>query len=155
MKAIGETTLRVVPEPESQPVPKLEAGSGMALATVLGREGERFRVKLGRREALVLCDPAVDPELVVELAATRGRVVLEEGVIVGALATARVLQIDREGVVEAHLKRVALTVEQAAVVATSSSFLRLQGAEIELHGREILARARELVRILGRMIKLD
>ena len=42
----------------------VEGIGGDSLDRVLGREGDRFRVRWGRSEDLVVCDPSVDPALV-------------------------------------------------------------------------------------------
>jgi len=152
MKANVDSVLKLVPaaDPAAAPAP-----GTIALATVVAREGERFGVRIGCGEFLAGCDPSVDPALVAEAMATGARVVLEGDVIVGTLAVARSLAIDRDGAVEAQVKRLALTAEESALLRTRHSFLRLEGADVEIYGAQILTRARELARFLARMIKLN
>ena len=151
----AEKILRLIsePEPETSPAPALPAGFG--LVRVVAREGDGFRVRSGKVEAVVPCDPCVDPALVDEAIASGGRVVLEDGVIVGALATARSLQIDRQGAVDVEVSRFAVRAQESALLKSQKAFLELKGSNIELYGHQVLARARELARILGRMIKLN
>ena len=155
----AEKILRLIsqPEPAAKPEPSPEPAlpSGLGLARVVAREGEGFRVRSGKVEAVVPCDLCVDPALVSEAIATGGRVVLEDGVIVGALATARSLQIDRQGAVDVEVSRFAVRAQESALLKSQKAFLELKGSNIELYGHQVLTRARELARILGRMIKLN
>jgi len=128
------------------------------LATVLAREGERFRVRAGGRERLAARDAAVDPALLDEAIATGARVVLEDGVattIVGALATARSVLIDREGRVRVAVERFEVTAGEEVLLRTGAAFVRVKGDEVELFARRVLARARELARVLARAIQLN
>jgi hypothetical protein len=132
--------------------------SGCAvLVRVIAREGDRFRVGHGGREHLVACDPSVDPLLVEEAIATGARVVLEQGpqaCIVGALATARAVAIDRAGRVDIEVKRFEVSAEEA-LIKTASAFVSLKSGEVEIFGGRVLSRARELVRVLARAIQLN
>jgi hypothetical protein len=155
----AEKILRLIsqPEPEAKPQPEPSPAppAGLGLARVIAREGDGFRVRSWKIEVVVPCDPCVDPALVEEAIASGARVVLEDGVIVGALATARSLQIDRQGVVDAEVNRFAVRAKDSALLKSQKAFLELKGSNIELYGHQVLTRARELARILGRMIKLN
>ena len=134
------------------------ATGGIRLVAVVGREGDRFRVRSGRWERLVACDPSVDPALVEAARASGARVVLEEGpapVIVGALATRRAVEVGPGEEVRLSVKRFAVEVAEEAVVRTRSAFLRVKGDEVELFGGRILSRAREVARVLARAIQLN
>ncbi len=134
-------------------------GGGLQLATVLARDGERFRVHGRGGERLVACDPSVDPALVEEAIATGARVVLEgttdDLAIVGALATSRAVRIDRQNGVRLEVERFEVAAEDSATLRTGSAFLRVKGDEVETFGRRILTRAREVARILARAIQLN
>jgi hypothetical protein len=163
MSTQAEKILRLVsePEPATKPDPSSALTSapalpaGLGLARVVAREGDGFRVRSGKVEVVVPCDPCVDPALVEEAIASGGRVVLEEGVIVGTLATSRSLRIDRQGAVDAEVSRFAVRAQESALLKSQKAFLELKGSNIELYGHQVLTRARELARILGRMIKLN
>jgi hypothetical protein len=136
------------------------AAPGVALAVLLGEVDGRFRARVGGAEHLVTADPSVDPELLREAIRTGARVVLDaagdgDPVIVGALATARALVIDRTGAVEAKLRRLALTASEEALLAGPGAFVRLKLQDVELYGRRVVSRARELCRVLGRMVKIN
>lgn len=152
MKTSADNVVRLLPaaEPALAPAP-----GAVALATVVAREGEAYRVRIGRGELLAGRDPSVDPALLEEVMASGARVVLEGDTIVGCLAVARSLVVDRQGAVEARVTRMEVTAEESAMLRTRHSFLKLEGPNVEIYGTEILTRARELTRFLARMIKLN
>ncbi len=132
--------------------------SGLVLGTLLERQGSAFRVRVAGAERLLPWDPAVDPALLEQAMASGARVVVELGAapaIVGALVVARPLSIDRHGDVEARVRRLRLTAVDEVLLRTGGAFARLKGGELELYGDRVLTRAREVARILGRMIKLN
>jgi hypothetical protein len=124
------------------------------LARVAGREGDLFRVVLGRREQAVACDPSVDPALIEEAIASGARVVVEEDTIVGTLATTRSIPVDRQGAVQISVTRFEVTAREA-LLKTGSAFVSIKNDEVEIFGRRILSRARELARVLARAIQLN
>jgi hypothetical protein len=136
-----------------------EAAEGaIRLGRVLGREGDRFRVRMGGAERLAERDASVDPALVESAIASGARVVLEDGpvpVIVGGLATGRAVEVSRAGEVDLSVKRFRVTAEEEVTLQTPSAFLRAQGDEVEIFGRRLLSRAREAARILARVIQLN
>jgi len=143
--------LVAVPAPDS-------GGTGaIQLARVLAREGDLFRVRCAAREELVGCDPSVDPALVEAAIATGARVVVEDGpeaLIVGALATTRTVEVGRDDSVRLSVERFEVSAKEA-VVKTPSAFVSLKDDEVEIFGRRIVSRARELARILARAIQLN
>jgi hypothetical protein len=129
----------------------------LRLARVVAREGDLFRVRLGGDQVLLGCDPSVDPALLEAAIATGARVVVEDGpepVIAGALATSRSIPVDRDGAVQVSLTRFDVTAGEA-ILKTPSAFVSLKGDEVEIFGRRILSRARELARVLARAIQLN
>ena len=132
---------------------------GIALAMVLGGEGERWRVRTGTGERDVFLDPSVDPLLVEEARCSGGRVLLDLGpgrpTLVGVLQTSRALRVDRAGVVDAQVERFSVQARSEAVLKTFASFLRLHGGEAELRGVRTLLRAREMAKVLARIIALN
>ncbi len=138
--------------------PRPAPAGGVLLAKVLAREGERFRVRMGGREEVVGCDPSVDPALVDEAIASGARVVLDgaaDRAIVGALATARTVTVDREGCLRLSVNRFEVAARDVALLRTDSAFVRVKGDEVEAFGRRVVTRARELARILARAIQLN
>ncbi len=151
-------TLRVL---DSGPAPALppEPMQGVGLGAVVGAEGSRWRVRTAAGEVLVPLDPSVDPLLVEEARASGARVLLERGpggaVLVGVVQTSRALRIDRDGVVEAEVERFSLQARSEAVLKTVSAFLQLKAGEVELRGIRTLVRAREMAKVLARIISLN
>jgi hypothetical protein len=142
-----------------RPAEALDA-PGIGLGLIVGEADGRWRTRVGGRERLLDADPSVDPALLREAAASGARVVLEaseEGapVIVGVLATRRALTVDRTGAVEAEVRRLALTATEEALLRGPDAFVRLKLDEVELYGRRVVSRARELCRIMGRLVKIN
>jgi hypothetical protein len=108
---------------------------------------------------VAVLDPSVDPLLVEEARGSGARVLLELGsaasVLVGVVQTSRALRIDREGVVEAEVERFSLQARSEAVLKTASAFLQLKAGEVELRGIRTLVRAREMAKVLARIISLN
>jgi len=145
--------LAAVPAPAPDPG---SAGS-IQLARVLAREGDVFRVRWAGREELVPCDPSVDPALVEAAIASGARVVVEDGpgaAIVGALATSRTVEVGRDDSVRLSVERFEVSAK-AALVQTPAAFVSLKDDEVEVFGRRIVSRARELARVLARAIQLN
>lgn len=128
------------------------------LGRVTGRAGALWRVAVGARERLLPLDPAVDPALLEEALASGARVVIDGAgapCVAGVLLSARPLTIDRAGDVAASVRRLAVRVADEALLATPRAFVRVAGEEVELFGNRVLARAREVAKILGRLIALN
>jgi hypothetical protein len=139
------------------PVTRQSAPGAVALARVLAREGDSFRVRWGARDRLLPCDPSVDPALIETAITTGARVVVEDGLqasIVGALATARSVSVDRDDRVLLAVKRFEVSAGET-VLKSEAAFVSLKDGEVEIFGRRILSRARELARILARAIQLN
>jgi hypothetical protein len=142
------------PQVESRPAPV----PGVALARVLGRAGAAWRVHMAGGEQTVAADPAIDPALLDEAARSGARVVLELGpapAIAGVLQTARAIAIGRDGSVDISVKRLAVTVAEEALLKSAGAFLKVGPQELELYGNRLVSRARELYRVLGRMVKIN
>jgi hypothetical protein len=134
--------------------------AGIALGVVMGEAAGGWRVRHGRTEQPLQADPCVDPALLREAAATGARVVLDASadgppVIVGVIATRRALTVDPDGAVEARVRRFSLTASEEATLAGPGAFVRLKLDDVELYGRRVISRARELYRVLGRMVKIN
>lgn len=128
------------------------------LATVVAEEAQGWRVRIGAREHVLPLDPSVDPALVREALEEGARVLVEGAeapVVVGVVQTSRALRVDRQGSVKAEVERFSLHARLGATVKTSSAFLRVKGSEVELYGQQVLTRAREVAKILARMISLN
>ncbi|HET6984715.1 MAG TPA: hypothetical protein VFI53_21405, partial [Myxococcaceae bacterium] len=131
----------------------------VALGTVLGSEGERWRIRMAGSEQLLPLDPSVDPLLLEEARLSGARALLELGPggprLVGVVQTSRALRIDREGTVDETVERFSVQARKEALLRTLSSFLRLKDGEVELRGIRTLVRAREMAKVLARIISLN
>jgi|GEM_PF-5239206 len=127
------------------------------LAKIIDRQEDGCRVRIGGAERTVAIDPAVDPALLDEATVSGAWAVVALGLapcVVGLLCTRRSVAIDRDGNVDAEVKQFRVSAEET-LIKTSGAFLQLKEQEIELYGQRIVSRARELLRLLGRMIKLN
>jgi hypothetical protein len=150
--------LVAVADPASPEPSRGASAGGIHLARVLAREGDAFLVSAGGERRRAACDPCVDPALVEAAIASGARIVLEDGpepLIVGALQTARAVEVSQGGEVSLTVKRFLVTAEEEATLRTGSAFLQVKGDEVELFARRILSRARELARVLARAIQLN
>jgi hypothetical protein len=129
----------------------------ITLASVIGREGTRYRVRVGANESLVELDPGVDPALIEEALAGGTRVVVDPGAqtICGVLTTSRAITVDRDGDVRADVRRFEVTSKEGVLLKTPSSFVQLDRERLELFASETVARARDAFRVLAQIIKLN
>ncbi|AGC41707.1 hypothetical protein MYSTI_00349 [Myxococcus stipitatus DSM 14675] len=142
------------PAAQAQPV----SDGAVRLATLLAEEPQGWRVRLGARELVLSLDASVDPALMHEALEDGARVLVEASatpVVVGVVQTSRALRVDRQGRVDAQVERFELQARQGATVKTSGAFLQVKGSDVELYGTRILTRAREVAKILARMINLN
>jgi hypothetical protein len=90
--------------------------------------------------------------------ASGARVVVESGApacLAGVLLSSRPVVVNRAGDVEVAARRFLVRAGEEAVLATARSFVRVASEEVELYGQRVLARAREVAKILGRLIALN
>jgi hypothetical protein len=153
--------LSVVPaigQPKTEPVLGPATSAAIVLARLLDRQGDSWRVRIGDEERILPADASVDPALLEEAALSGARAVVEPGTapaIVGVLMTARAVSVDRSGAVELDVRRLAINVAEEALVKSAGAFLRVGVAEIETYGANVITRAREIYRVLGRMVKIN
>lgn len=156
-------TNKVVTASHEVPV-EASARAGVAHATVaLGvlvapSQDGRWRVRVGGTEREAAVDASVDPALLDDAAAQGARVLLDAGedlVIVGVVLTARPVSHARDGSVTVRAPRVVVEAASEALVKTPWSFLRLNQSEVEIAGVKVLTRAREVAKILARVISLN
>ncbi|MFO0604177.1 MAG: hypothetical protein U0324_13430 [Polyangiales bacterium] len=135
------------------------AAAGVALGVVEASAGDgQWRVRVGAAVYAMACDPSVDPRVVDEAAASGARVVVDlaaEPVIVGALVTARPVTVGRDGVVSLEVKRFVVTAAEEALLRTRSAFVQVKGADVESYGNRVVSRARELLKVLGRNVRIN
>ena len=115
-------------------------------------------VSVGGSEVHASPDASVDRQLLEQCLERNTPVLLESGhppLIVGALATQRTLEIDPHGRVEAHVVSFAVHAQKELMLRAASSFLRLRGGQIESFAGEVITRARNTVRILGALIRMN
>jgi|GEM_PF-3117624 len=132
---------------------------GVALGVVEARAGEHhWRVRVGAAVLVATRDAAVDPALVEDACATGARVVLDlsaGAVIAGVLLTARPVTIDREGSVHVAVERFVVTAAEEATLRTGAAFVQVKGADEESFGNRVVSRARELLKVLGRNVRIN
>ena len=157
-KAVVKTDDRA-PAREPEPSPRVVyARPPVLLATVVGRQGDGWLIRIGDQERTVGCHVSIDPALLEEAAANGATVVIDNGTdvkIAGVLMTGRALTIDREGAVVAKVKRMEVAAEEEMLLKTPRTFIQLTVRDVELFGVRISTRAREVVKILGSMVKLN
>jgi len=130
----------------------------LGLAKLIAREGAQWRVEVAGVKRMAGVDGGVDPALLDEAQRLGVRVVLELGsdpLIVGCLHTRRAVTIDADDVV--RLRAAAVTVEgrDEVTLKSAGAFVRLKGAEVETYGSRVVHTARELFKVLGRMVKIN
>lgn len=156
MKPARQRARRPAAQRKQAPAP-LPAGT-VLLATVLAEEPQGWRVRIGTREQVLPLEPSVDPALVREAMEEGARVLVEGSeppVVVGVVQTSRALRVDRQGAVKAEVERFFIHARLGATLKTSAAFLRVKGSEAELYGHRVITRAREVAKILARMISLN
>ena len=133
----------------------------LQLARLLGEEDGGWRVEVFGAERVVGADDDVDPALLREVSARGGRVMLEvvgpdqSPLIAGVLQVRRALEIDADGDVVAELRSLRLRATKELLLTTGRAMLWVKTEDVELYGKEVLTRAREVAKILGRMITLN
>jgi hypothetical protein len=159
MKSMLKRRLVEVSERAKEPAPRVVyTQAPVILGVVLARESRGWRVRLGRTEQVMGVDPSVDPVLLAEAIVSSARVVIdtsEDPVIVGLLVTTRGLAFDRDGNVNASVRNFRVSSAEEVLLKTRASFLQLKEGDVEIYGHRLVSRARELVKILGRLIKLN
>jgi hypothetical protein len=161
-------TLKTVGMPETEPAAVderqpasvealLEASelSGLATARLLERTDEGWRVMIRGQQRSLPVDAAVDPALLVAAHQRGARVLCESGCIIGVVQTERALTIDRHDAIDAQVDRLRLQVRREAVIQDAKAFIAIKSGDVELYGRRVLTRAREVAKVLARMISLN
>ncbi len=138
--------------------PRLESPP-VVLGRAVGPADGGFRVVVGDRERVVAVHESVDPALLVEAARAGAMVVLDGTAspprIVGTLQTRRVLAVEPDGEVRAKVRRLDLVVEERAVVRSSQAFIAVEDDQVELFGERLLLKAHDVLRALGRLVKIN
>jgi hypothetical protein len=128
------------------------------LARVVDEVEGGFRVELGTITKVMPIDASVDPALIREACASGARVLVDQTaspVIVGVVATRRSLSIERDGSVAARVERFEVDAKREIVLKTPGAFVRAMPHEVELYGERVVTRARNLVKLLAAMIKIN
>ena len=133
--------------------------AGVALGVVEERAGDgSWRVRVGAGVVAAGCDATVDPALVEDAMRTGARVVLDMAagpMIAGVLLTAKPVTIDREGVLSVEVKRFVVSAAEEALIKTQAAFVQVKGNEVETFGYRVVSRARELLKVLGRNVRIN
>jgi len=131
----------------------------LQLARLLGEVEGGWNIEIGGGERRVEASADVDPALLREVAARKGRVLVEtsEGApkIAGVLQVRRALEIDASGDVEATVRSMRVRAKREIQLTTERALIWIKGEDIEIYGKEVLTRAREVAKILGRLISLN
>lgn len=125
---------------------------------LLDGDGKTWRVRVGANERMLEAADDVDPALLREVAERQGRVLVDAGppaLIAGVLQTTRTVSIDRNGDVDAKVNRFQIHAREEAVLRTNDAYARVRDSDVQLAGRKLVLRAREIAKILGRMIALN
>ncbi|MCB9596657.1 MAG: hypothetical protein H6719_28290 [Sandaracinaceae bacterium] len=148
-KAESEPAVREIPD--ADPV--------VGIATLLAPTDTGWRVRVGARERDASVDASVDPRLLTRSHESGARVVMEtqggQATIVGVLLTAPALTVDRDGDVHASVRRFVVEATDEAMLKTRRAMVRLGARDIEHYADEIKTRARDTVRLLGAIIRLN
>lgn len=131
----------------------------ITLARVVQSAGEEgWCVQVGRRRLVARVEESVDPALIERALESGARVVVEiddEPRIVGTLQTRRAVEIDLDGDLTAKVRRFRVDATEEAMLRTPGAFVRLETHRVETYANQVLARGREVVRLLGAIIKLN
>ena len=163
------------PEAPDLPEPAGLAASALTLGRIQAEEPPLWRVAsvgAATPTALATLDVSVDPALI-RLCLAKGTPVLlmqatshqrrgerdlqaaSSLVIVGALVTERPVSVDRAGVLEADAEQIRLSARGDVLIRSAGSFLRMKSEDVELYGKQVISRAREICRVLGRLVKIN
>lgn len=152
--------LRTVPAaaaaPEISP-PPAQPGTLVLAFLTQRRDGGGWMARIAGQDTQVAVDPSVDPALLDDCLARGARVVVEGSApptVVGTLATARAVTVDEHGDVHIKARRFTVAADDL-LLAAAGAFVQVKLDEVEIYGRRVAARAREVARLLGRMIKLN
>ena len=160
MKSTAKKTTAAVlrlPRARRSPAPR---SPGLHLAQLVTPKDGGWEVRVGTEQGWAAIDASLDPELLNEAAQTGTRVLIEaepSGTlrVVGTVCARRSLTIDTHGDVEARVRSLKVTAQEEVLLRTAGGFLQLKLGEAELYASRVAVRARELTRLLGRMIKLN
>ncbi len=135
------------------------APASVLLGRAVGPGDGGFRVLVGGRERVVAVHESVDPALLAEAARTGAMVVIDGAAspaqIVGTLQTRRAIAIEPDGAVRASVRALDLAVAERAVVRSQKAFVAVEGDEVELFGQRLLLKAHDVLRALGRLVKIN
>ncbi|MBX3276027.1 MAG: hypothetical protein KF729_37595 [Sandaracinaceae bacterium] len=132
----------------------------LQLARLIERDGVAWALELGGERRTVEAGPDVDPALLDEVLERGGRVLVESTsngalTIAGVVQTQRTLTVDADGEVNVDVKAFRVRAERELLLSSAHAFVRIKRKDIELYGGEVLTRAREVARIIGRLISLN
>lgn len=130
----------------------------LCLGRVIERAGEAWRVEVDGRICDATADASVDARLLEECMRDGARVLVEAGeraVIAGALVTRRAVTIASDNTVTVKARAVTIEGRDEVTLKSAGAFIRMRDAEVETYGARVLHTARELFKVLGRMVKIN
>ena len=130
----------------------------LSLGRLLRESDAGWVLSTAGEEREVPAHETVDPALLREALETQAPVLLDSSgspVIVGVIATRRTLTVDGEGRVEAKVKSLRIDAAEEVLLSTPGAYLRAKNRAVEVYGNRVLTRARDVVKILSAMIKLN
>lgn len=156
MAAKLEVDLEALPD---APRPRLVyTHAPVLLGRLVAPHADGWTVDLGSIVRVVARDESVDPALLEDALRLGARVLIDataEPVIVGVIATQRAMTIDRDGRIEEKVRSFAVEAEESVLLKVPGAFLRAKERAVEVYGDRVLTRARDLVKILAAMVKLN
>lgn len=160
MDVARDESKRVGEAPTSERTRVVYTHAPLQLARLVAHSDQGWRIEVAGAESHVLAAPDVDPALLDEVLARGGRVLVEstsqgETKIAGVMQTRRAVEIDPDGHVSAKVRSFTVEASGEVLLKTTAAFLRVQAKNVELYGGEVLTRARDAARILGRLITLN
>lgn len=129
------------------------------LGRLIAPRGGPWLVRVGGVEVELAVDASVAPNLLEDAASRGARVLVEHGeagsTIAGVVMTQLPLSVDADGSLVAVVERLLIEARQGATLHSAGGMIRVQAGDVELYGKKVLTRAREVAQVLARMIRLN
>lgn len=160
MKAAKDDAIESLPIIDENRPRVVYTHAPVLLGRLVARRDDAWLVSFGGTERELRADPEVDPALLEETLERTGRVLVDttpsgDGTIVGVVQTQRAVAIGPEGDVLIEARSFRVKADGEVLLSSPHAFLRIQRKNIELYGAEVVTRAREVAKILGRLISLN
>lgn len=156
-EAVGRARGAPAPAPEAQIVP---LGLSAARIEELDTTARTARVVIGRGTVSATLDAAVDPVVIATAHARGERVIVQRDpggwVVLGALRTTATPGVDVGEEFDIQARRVRITAAHEVTLATGAASLVLRAhGFVETVAQDITARASQVHKIIGRLVRLN